>query len=120
MYTLRDTLQNALRQIIYKTVQIIIRQQKLLPSLCTFFVRLCPRESICRETSRYLCHFKAAPEKWFTHPGRGDLRGNGGRTNRGRKTPGIWKLFFPVNLRHTTSPLGTETSASVIPSEARN
>src|ERR1700745_419587 len=99
MYTLRETLQNALRKIIYKTVQITIRQQKLLPSLCRFFVRRCPRESVCREISRYSRHFKAAPEKLFTHPGRGALRGNGGRTNLGRKTPGIWKLFFPLNLQ---------------------
>src|SRR6201984_3791774 len=103
MYTLRETLQNALRQINYKTVQIIIGQQKLLPSLCTFFVRLCPRASVCRGISRYLRHFKAAPEKLFTHPGRGALRGNGGRTNLGRKTPGIWKLFFPMNLRPHTA-----------------
>ena len=101
-YTLREELQNALRKTIYKTVRIIIRQQKLLPSLCTFFARPYPRAFACRETSRYLRHFKAAPEKWFTHPDPGALRGNGGRTNRGRKTHGIWKLFFPANLRPHT------------------
>src|SRR5258705_11149877 len=64
-----------------------------------FFVPPFPRVYACRETSRHLRHFRVASEKWFMHPDPGVLPDNGGRTNRGRKTPGIWKLFFPTNLQ---------------------
>src|ERR1700739_1258977 len=86
------------RLLIPKTIRIVIPQKKFPPSPCTFFVHLYPRAFVYRGTSRYLHHFKAAPEKWFTHRDRGALRGNGGRSNLGRKTLGIWKLFFPVDL----------------------
>src|SRR6202008_5050828 len=74
--------------------QTLIPKTMFPPSPVAFFVHRYPLAFDYRGTSRYLHHFKAAPEKWFTHPDFGALRGNGGRANLGRKTPGVWKLFF--------------------------